>query len=97
MGRAARACLFIGAAVLLAGLGVFLIRAGLDRADKLASVLGLFLNIAAIVLTVLGLRGGAATGPPAGGVTIHGDVTARRDFVVGDVTYQQRPGDDDAS
>lgn len=95
MGRAGRALLFLGAAVLLAGLGVFLVKLGLDKADKLASVLGLFLNVVAVLLAVFGLRRGDADGPPPAGVTFHGDVTAGRDVVGGNVTYQQPPGDDD--
>ncbi|MCO5974784.1 NACHT domain-containing protein [Actinoallomurus soli] len=55
---ARRALIGIGLAVTVvaaAGLGVYLVRAGLDKADKLASVLGLFVAVAGLALTAYGL------------------------------------------
>jgi hypothetical protein len=43
--------------VLVAGLGMFLAVQGLDRADKLASVLGLFVGLAGLALAVVGAVG----------------------------------------
>ncbi|MCO5996233.1 hypothetical protein [Actinoallomurus rhizosphaericola] len=66
-----------------AGLGAYLSMVGLDKADKLASVLGLFVAVAGLVLTVYGVfadrRAGDQTGrrqAPAAGkrsVSIGGD------------------------
>jgi hypothetical protein len=50
--------------VLLGGLAVFLVVAGLDDADKFASVIALFVGIAALAVTVYGIVSGRP-GPAA--------------------------------
>ncbi|MGQ0838919.1 MAG: hypothetical protein ACT4N7_10190 [Actinokineospora sp.] len=55
----------VGAAVLgagLIGLGVVLLRQGLDTADKIASVAGLVIGAASLVVALLSLRGGRKAG-----------------------------------
>jgi hypothetical protein len=42
----------VGLGILLIGLGVFLLRAGLEDADRWGSVFGVFLNIAGLAVTV---------------------------------------------
>ncbi len=56
-----------GLSVLLIGLGAFQLRAGLEDADRWASVFGLFLNIAGIAVAVVSAMWArrAATSPPA--------------------------------
>ncbi|NJP92138.1 hypothetical protein HCN51_22175 [Nonomuraea sp. FMUSA5-5] len=44
------------AAVALAALIVYFVRVGLDNADKLASVIGLFVAVAGLAVAVYGLR-----------------------------------------
>lgn len=55
--------------MLLVGLGIFLFRAGLDAADRWASVLGAFLNIAGLMVAVYSAvwtrRAAAAARSPA--------------------------------
>jgi hypothetical protein len=51
--------------VLLIGLGVFLLRDGLEDADRWASVFGLFLNIAGVTVAVLGAVQARRTATPA--------------------------------
>ncbi|MFI1996827.1 hypothetical protein [Actinoplanes sp. NPDC020271] len=55
------------AGVLVAGLGVFLAIQNLDRADKWASVVGLFVGLAGVALTVVG---GAGARRRAGGQSV---------------------------
>ncbi|WFE93556.1 MULTISPECIES: hypothetical protein [Micromonospora] len=56
----------VGVGVVLGGLAVFLVVAGLDDADKYASVIGLFVGIAALSATVWGIVSGRpAPGPPS--------------------------------
>jgi hypothetical protein len=65
----------VGLGVLLIGVGVFLLRAGLQDADRWSSVFGVFLNIAglavAVYCAVLARRAAVSPGPGAGG----GEVT----------------------
>ncbi|WP_256106313.1 hypothetical protein [Streptomyces sp. ODS05-4] len=71
-----------GVLLVLAGLGAFLAFQGLDRADKWASVLGLFVGVAGLALAVYGAR---APGQSADGATAGGSVNQVRG-VAGDVT-----------
>ena len=70
-----RAQVWIGGVVAvgaLASLTAYLISVGLDEADKVASVVGLFVALAGLVVSVLGLRRESAPedGPPAGGQSV---------------------------
>ncbi|WP_432060816.1 hypothetical protein [Streptomyces sp. S1] len=58
----------------LVALGVFFVRSGLESADRLASVIGVFVGIAGLALAAYGTvrTRRTASGPPAGH---HGDVT----------------------
>ncbi|WP_159043150.1 MULTISPECIES: hypothetical protein [unclassified Streptomyces] len=58
----------------LIALGVFFVRSGLESADRLASVIGVFVGIAGLALAAYGTVQTRRTpsGPPAGH---HGDVT----------------------
>ncbi|MEV4343279.1 hypothetical protein AB0J83_02190 [Actinoplanes sp. NPDC049596] len=70
----------VAGGVLVVGLGVFLAVQGLDRADKVASVLGLFVGLAGLGLTVTGAFG-ARRGSGGQSVTdsaIGGDVAQVR-------------------
>ncbi|MEU7134759.1 hypothetical protein [Streptomyces sp. NPDC046261] len=61
----------------LIGLGVFLVVQGLDRADQIASVLGLFVGLAGLGLAAYGAFAVGRPGPPpAGGQGegVHGNV-----------------------
>ncbi|PRH78009.1 hypothetical protein C6N75_17140, partial [Streptomyces solincola] len=71
-----------GALLVLAGLGAFFAFQGLDRADKWASVLGLFVGVAGLALAVYGAR---APGQSADGATAGGSINQVRG-VAGDVT-----------
>lgn len=59
----------VGVGVVLGALAVFLFVAGLDDADRFASVFGLFVGIAALAATVYGIASGrpapAAPPPPS--------------------------------
>ncbi|WP_203982868.1 hypothetical protein [Sphaerisporangium rufum] len=62
------------AVVALAGLGVYLARVGLDEADKLASVGGLFVGLVGLGVAVYALVTGPASG---GGVRQRATATGR--------------------
>ncbi|MEU8363452.1 hypothetical protein AB0C27_46290 [Nonomuraea sp. NPDC048882] len=49
----------------VAALAVYLARVGLDDADKLASVIGLFVALAGLGISIRGLTGGRPTDDPA--------------------------------
>jgi hypothetical protein len=61
----------VGLGVLLVGLGVFLLRAGLEDADRWGSVFGVFLNLAGLAVAVYSAvwarRAGMSQRPGAGG------------------------------
>jgi hypothetical protein len=60
----------IGLGVLLIGLGVFQLHAGLEDADRWASVFGVFLNVAGLAVaarSAVWARRAATSPPPAGG------------------------------
>ncbi|XVQ89268.1 hypothetical protein ACQP2K_18185 [Microbispora siamensis] len=59
----------------LAALGVYLSRVGLDKADKLASVIGLFVALAGLVVAVYGLIAERKSG--GGGVQQRAKATGR--------------------
>ncbi|GAA3134364.1 hypothetical protein [Nonomuraea salmonea] len=66
------------AVVALAGLVVYVARAGLDEADKLAGVIGAFVGLAGLGVSVYGVvRGDPPTGPGPGSgpgsVVVKGD------------------------
>ncbi|SEG57675.1 hypothetical protein SAMN05444920_103255 [Nonomuraea solani] len=42
----------------LAGLGVYFVRVGLEEADRLASVIGVFVALAGLAVAIYGLAGG---------------------------------------
>ncbi|MFI0418616.1 hypothetical protein [Spongiactinospora sp. 9N601] len=50
----------------VAGLAGYFVAVGLDRADKLASVIGVFLGLAGLCLSVYGTVTGRAAQPPSG-------------------------------
>ncbi|WP_182876871.1 hypothetical protein [Microbispora sp. H10670] len=60
----------------LAGLGVYLSRVGLDKADKLASVVGLFVGLAGLGVAVYGLVAERGSGG-GGGVRQRARATGR--------------------
>ncbi|MGS2644174.1 hypothetical protein [Streptosporangium sp. LJ11] len=84
------------ALVALATLGWYFITVGLDRADKLASVLGAFVGLLGLGLAVYGAFSSrpeeAAPEPEAGGVhneisgTVHGNAVQARD-IEGGITF----------
>jgi hypothetical protein len=55
------------AAVAVVGLAVYFVVVGLDEADKLASVVGLFVALVGIGLAVYGMAGARRGGPSDGG------------------------------
>ena len=63
----------VGLGVLLIGLGVFLLRAGLEDADRWGSVFGVFLNIAGLAVAVYSAvrRAAVSSMPAAGGEVIN--------------------------
>ncbi|MET8869252.1 hypothetical protein ABZW11_40520 [Nonomuraea sp. NPDC004580] len=62
------------AVVALAGLVVYVARAGLDEADKLAGVIGAFVGLAGLGVSVYGMvRGDPPAGPGPGSVVVKGD------------------------
>ncbi|WP_416904613.1 hypothetical protein [Micromonospora echinospora] len=86
--RSVAAGLIVLAAVLV-GLGVFFAHTGLERGDRLASVLSLFLNVVGVASGIAGALAGwlawrdsrspsttgpAAAGPPAGVATGTGSI-----------------------
>lgn len=63
--RLRRVVLFAVGIVVCAALGMFFLQEGREQSDQWASVLGVFLNLGALLLTIdttLGLRGGVTTG-----------------------------------
>jgi hypothetical protein len=78
----------VGAGVVLGGLAVFLWVSGLDDADKFASVIGLFVGIAALTATVYGIASGrptpALSPPPVAGAQRVERLDAGRDVDVVD-------------
>ncbi|MER5942496.1 NACHT domain-containing protein [Streptomyces sp. NPDC001928] len=63
--RIRRFLILTGGIVICTALGMFFLHEGRAQSDQWASILGLFLNIAAILLTIdtaLGVRGGVAAG-----------------------------------
>ncbi|MDQ3405414.1 MAG: hypothetical protein M3548_18820 [Actinomycetota bacterium] len=70
-----------GLALVGAGVVVFVV-VGLDRADKLASVTGVFVGLAGLAVAVYGVmlarRGSAAAGQVVGSSTVGGGVTQVR-------------------
>jgi hypothetical protein len=95
------AVLFVGLG--LVGLGVYFGRIGLDRADKLASVLGAFSGLAGLFLAGWGMvqarheraRPAAPGGPGGGGQQVSGSVIGRDNFQIGsagrDVDIRREP------
>jgi hypothetical protein len=97
--------LLIGAAA-LGGLVVYLVVVGLDAADKVASVLGLFVGLAGLGLAAFGLRSPrpepdrpapshGGTEPGAGGVVQHitssGQGSLAQGVVYGDIVNHREP------
>ncbi|GLW20023.1 hypothetical protein DI270_013920 [Microbispora triticiradicis] len=89
------------AVVALAGLGVYLSQVGLDKADKLASVVGLFVGLAGLGVAAYGLV--AERGSGGGGVRQRARATGRgrvsqagRDITAGPARRLEG-GDDDAA
>lgn|GEM_PF-5478085 len=82
------------ALVALVALGWYFIAVGLDRADKLASVLGAFVGLLGLGLAIYGTVSSRpeATQPAPGGVhneitgTVHGSAVQARD-VEGGITF----------
>ncbi|QKW20455.1 hypothetical protein HUT16_16490 [Kitasatospora sp. NA04385] len=79
-----RMLVWVGAGVSVAGLAVFLWAEGLDRANQWAGVLGLFVGVAGLVLTLAGGTGGRSGGQSADGAAAGGSVRLVRG-VQGDV------------
>ncbi|WP_182884718.1 hypothetical protein [Microbispora sp. H10885] len=86
----------------LAGLGVYLSQVGLDKADKLASVAGLFVGLAGLGVAVYGLVAERGSGG-GGGVRQRASATGRarvsqagRDITAGPARWLGE-GDDDAA
>ncbi|MEV4847450.1 hypothetical protein AB0K20_30075 [Micromonospora matsumotoense] len=76
----------VGVGVVLGGLAVFLVVAGLDDADKYASVIGLFVGIAALSATVWGIVSGRpAPVPPSPPAPVAGPQRVERLDAGGDV------------
>jgi hypothetical protein len=84
----------VGLSALLIGLGVFQVRAGLEDADRWASVFGVFLNLGGVAVAVLSAvwarraatssaadGGGDVTNQIQGG-HFHGPVIQGRDIVL---------------
>ncbi|WP_051731959.1 hypothetical protein [Kitasatospora phosalacinea] len=74
----------VGAGVSVTGLAVFLWAEGLDRANQWAGVLGLFVGVAGLVLSLAGGAGGRSAGQSADGAAAGGSVRLVRN-VKGDV------------
>ncbi|MER5620205.1 hypothetical protein ABT061_04090 [Streptosporangium sp. NPDC002544] len=94
-----RTLVWLGVTVALAALialGWYFIAVGLDRADKLASVLGAFVGLVGLGLAVFGVVSArpedAEPGPESGGVhneisgTVHGNAVQARD-IEGGITF----------
>jgi hypothetical protein len=79
----------LGAAACVA-LGVFLQRQGLDRADKFASVFGLFVGLAGLSYAVFGNRGGAGDAPAGIRQNNTGGVNIANSGTLGDVHVRDR-------
>ncbi|GAA4186568.1 hypothetical protein GCM10022252_18770 [Streptosporangium oxazolinicum] len=88
-----RVQVWCGAAVafaVLVGLGVYFLSVGLDRADKVASVIGAFVGLAGLGLALHGML--SAPAQAVGGVhneisgTVHGDSIQARD-IHGGITF----------
>jgi uncharacterized protein YoxC len=73
---------FLVLALALVGLGVYLWLQGLDRADKLASVIGVFLSVLGLSLSVGSLWKAARTPPQAS------SADARRGSIVAGNTFR---------
>ncbi|MFJ5922557.1 hypothetical protein ACIQF6_08080 [Kitasatospora sp. NPDC092948] len=80
---------WVGAGVSVVGLAVFLWGEGLDRANQWAGVLGLFVGLAGLVLSVTGGVRGRGGGQSADGAAAGGSVRMVRD-VKGDVVIGGR-------
>lgn len=66
-----------GAAVAaMAGLGVYFARVGLESADKLASVIGVFVGLIGLALAAYGLVPGRSPAAPPAGPEMRPDVSA---------------------
>src|SRR6266496_2770325 len=82
-----------------AGLGVYFAVAGLDKADKLASVAGAFIGLAGLVASVYGMvqarrdAPGSSSAAGEGGQSVAGSTVARGVTQVSDVTGSVRIGD----
>ncbi|MFI9783207.1 hypothetical protein ACIHEI_06790 [Kitasatospora sp. NPDC051984] len=75
---------WVGAGISVVGLVFFLWEEGLDRANQWAGVLGLFVGLAGLVLSVTGGVRGRGGGQSADGAAVGGSVRMVRD-VKGDV------------
>ncbi|MFB4281048.1 hypothetical protein ACBJ59_37565 [Nonomuraea sp. MTCD27] len=64
------------AVVAMAGLGVYFVRVGLEHADKLASVIGVFVALVGLVIAVYGVVGDRAGDQPVQGAEAEPDVSA---------------------
>ncbi|MEV4169445.1 hypothetical protein [Nonomuraea sp. NPDC049709] len=64
------------AVVAMAGLGVYFVRVGLEHADKLASVIGVFVALIGLVIAVYGVVGERAGDQPVQEAEVKPDVSA---------------------
>ena len=73
-----------------AGLGVYFAVAGLDKADKLASVASMYIGLAGLVAAVYGMVRARGDAPGSSSAAVEGDQSIAGSTVAGGVT---RPGD----
>jgi len=82
----------------LAGLGAYFATVGLDKADKLGSVLGAFIGVAGLVVAVIGIvrdHDSAVQGPPesvAGPAVPQGNIQVNMVTGVGTTQYAVQDG-----
>ncbi|MFG1874237.1 hypothetical protein ACGFIV_05305 [Sphaerisporangium sp. NPDC049003] len=74
-------------AVAVIGLGVYFTTVGLDKADKLASVIGVFIGLAGLALAIYGLLADRRTGPPSPRPSTAQDTGSVRNEIHGGTHY----------